>query len=97
MLEERRKQEAVLPATPLTWISPMHGNRSRSAAARSITRPLAPVAKESSIHVTRFDLVRAAIVYGADARQLQPTYGCPLNDQTAGACSRDWQHATVFN
>jgi hypothetical protein len=42
MLDERRKQERVLPATPLTWISPMHGSRSRSAAARSMTSPLAP-------------------------------------------------------
>lgn len=45
MLEARRKQERVLPATPLTWISPMHASRSLSAAARSMTRPLAPVCR----------------------------------------------------
>ena len=47
MLDARRKQERVLPATPLTWISPMHGSRSRSAAARSMTSPLAPAGQSS--------------------------------------------------
>lgn len=48
MVSAVRKQDAALPATPLTCSWPWPGSPSSAAARGSITRPLAPVSPNTN-------------------------------------------------